>query len=496
MTSAPAPAPGPPASSHRVVARNTLMLMAAQVAGLPLSMLVAGMMGQYLGPNAFGESYLASSYAGFGYLVVEWGQRGVLPALVAQDRTRAGDYLGTGILLRAASSIVVWALISLGCTALGYSRDFQVILGLLCIGWLPSLVLSSCQDTIRGFERADVSAYSYVGGQLLNAALVIPVLLLGGDLRATMVASLVGGVLMVFPVWRVVRPAGVGALRASREAARKLLHGGTGFLFLGVVLALQPNVDAVFLSRYSSEEAVGWHAAAKKLVGVLIYPAGALIGALYPTLCRLLTEDREGYIRTSRSAVRASIIITVPLAIGCAAYAELGIRLFSKRSFGPAEANMRILSAFVLLVYITMVLGTCISAAGKQRRWAMIQFLCVGISAAMDPPLVRWFQQHLGNGGLGICLSTVASEILMVVAGVKMAEPGIFDRSVLRSALLVGVAGAAMGGTAWLLHTITPFVAAPIAVAAYAGVLVAVGGIEKDQLNAVRSFLSRKFARR
>jgi O-antigen/teichoic acid export membrane protein len=453
-------------------------------------------MGRYLGPHALGENFLASSYAGFGYLLVEWGQRGVLPALVAQDRRRAGEYLGSGMALRLATAVVVWALISLGCTALGYSREFQVILGILCLGWIPSIILSSCQDTIRGFERADVTAYAYVGGQLINAALVIPILLLGGNLRATMLAGLASGVLMVWPVWRTVRPAGVGPLKITREAGRKLLHGGTGFLFLGIILALQPNVDAVLLARYASEEAVGWHAAAKKLVGVLIYPAGALIGALYPTLCRLFAEDREGYVRTARSAMRSSIIMTVPLAIACVAYAELGIRLFSKQAFGPAEANMRILAAFVLLVYVTMVLGTCISAAGKQRRWAMIQFLCVGVSAALDPPLVTWFQQHNGNGGLGICISTVISEILMLVVGVKVAEPGIFDRTVLRSTLLVCVAGAAMGGAAFLMRSITPFVAAPIAMAVYVGVLLATGGVDKNQVQAVRSFVTRKFGRR
>ena len=39
-------------------------------------------------------------------------------------------------------------------------------------------------------------------------------------------------------------------------------------------------------------------------------------------------------------------------------------------------------------------------AAGRERPWAISQFLCVVVSAALDPILVPWFQAHRGNGGL------------------------------------------------------------------------------------------------
>jgi Na+-driven multidrug efflux pump len=50
----------------------------------------------------------------------------------------------------------------------------------------------------------------------------------------------------------------------------------------------------------------------------------------------------------------------------------------------------------------------------------MIQFASVIVSAACDPPLIIWFQAHTGNGGLGVCVATVGSEVLMLAGGLYL----------------------------------------------------------------------------
>jgi O-antigen/teichoic acid export membrane protein len=479
-------------SAQRTVARNALLLVASQVLGAPLSVLINAMMGRYLGPQELGRFYLATTYATFGFLLVEWGQMGVIPALVARDRSRAGQVLGSALVWRAVASPVVYGVLALGGFLLGESRAFQLALVLVCLGSMLSIVLRTCQDVIRGFERADVSAYSYLAGQALNAALIFPILTLGGRLPSVLLATAASSLIVLVPVWRALRPVGVGRLLFGVQETKQLLLEGRSFLALGMILALQPVVDALFMARLAPEEAIGWYAAARKLVGVLTIPAGAIISALYPTLCRLWVENQDEYRKTARSAFRVCITLVMPLAIGCAVYNEIGVRIFNRQTFAPAEDNLRVLSGFVLLVYLTMVMGTCITAAGRQRAWASWQFLCVVVSAVADPFLIPYFQKHHGNGGLAVSYTTVASEILMFAGGVWMSPRGIFDRTVVRSALQVCVAGGVMVGVARLLWGLTPFVAAPIAIAAYSAALFAIGGIDKEQLRMLKSVLKKK----
>jgi hypothetical protein len=53
-----------------------------------------------------------------------------------------------------------------------------------------------------------------------------------------------------------------------------------------------------------------------------------------------------------------------------------------------------------------------------------------------------------------------------------------------------------MAATAYLLsNRLTPFLAAPISVVAYAAALWATGGIQPDQVAMIKGFFRRKFAR-
>jgi O-antigen/teichoic acid export membrane protein len=481
-------------STQGLVLKNAFLLAAAQVLATPLSVLVNAVLARHLGASDFGSIYLASTMCAFGFLLVDWGQPGTLPALIARDRSRAGEIVGTGLVWRLGAALVVYAGLAVAA-ALLYPPGFGSVLALVLLGYLVGDLATAGQDAIRGFERTDVAAYAVVGLPLLNALIVVPVLLLGGRLHAALTAQIVANAIIFVFVWRAFRTIRAGSLSFRYETLKALITQGFPFLMLGLTMVLQPNVDAVFLSKLAPIEVVGWHAAAKKLVGMLVFPVSALISALYPTLCRLWVEDREGYNRTARTGLRTAVVLVCPAAIGCFLFPDLGILIFSKASFGPAEDNLRILSLFVLLLYFSMTLGSSLIAAGRQREWAVTQSLCVVVSVVADPLLIPWFQRRTGNGGLGVCVATVLSEVLMVVAGVILAPKGLLDRGLYKGLALACVAGAAMAVCARVLGGVSHFVAAPVSVLVYVGCLWAIGGFAEDLVQLFKGAVARKFSR-
>ena len=467
---------------QRLVLRNTLLLVAAQVVATPLSVLVNAVAARALGPTDFGQLYLATTYCSLAFLVVEWGQPTALTGMVARDRSRAGELLGSGLTLRAVLMPLVLLVLIAACVLAGYDRRFLVILLWVSLGSAFVSVASACQDVMRGYERSDVAAASLVGAQLLSALIVVPTLLISGRLPSFLVAqaacAAVGASLLVL----LLPTLGVPRISASRRTSHTLWSAGTSFLLFNLILALQPSVDAVFLSKMASPEAIGWQAVARKLTGLLIFPASAMTASLYPTLSRLYAEDRAAFRATAAGALRATPVIAAPIALGCALFPQLGLDLFGQVAYGSAGANLRILAAFVLLLYLTMPLSAALLAAGRQRAWAAAQFGCVALSAALDPLLIPWFQARSGNGGLGVCISTVAGEVLMVAIGLYLLPRGIFDRSHLRSFASVAAAGLAMTAAALALSSLTPYAAAPLALLAYVACLWFTGGLDKAQI--------------
>ncbi len=478
--------------SQTLVLRNALFLVLAQATSMPISILVSAMMARYLGAEEFGYLYLASTFVGLGFRFVEWGQSGTLPAHVARDRTRAGEILASGLAWRLLAAPVTYGLLAVACFALGYPGQLQIALALVALSTTIGTVIAGLQDTVRGFERTDIAARSMVANQLINLVIIVPVLALGGRMKGVLVAGVAVNAIVLLLVARALRPVGIGTLRIRRETVRMLVVEGWPFLFFGLTMTLQPNVDAVFLSKLAPPEVVGWHAAALKLVGALLFPAAALIAALYPTLCRLHTEDQGAFRETANGALRTSALLVGPLSFGTFLFADDAIRLFSRASFGPAADNLRYLAPLILLMYFSMPLGSSLMAAGRQRAWAGVQVLCVLTSLVLDPLLVPWFQQRTQNGGLGICVAAVVSEVFMVAGGLWLLPRGIVNRALARSIGLTLAAGAVMAVVARLLSGSPVLVSAPCAVLAYAASLWAMGGVDEQQLALVRSVVARK----
>ncbi|MFT3906592.1 MAG: oligosaccharide flippase family protein [Steroidobacteraceae bacterium] len=457
--------------------RNAFYLIGAQVLVAPLSVITNVLVARYLGPSNFGYLYLATTFATFGFLFVEAGQGAALSGLVAARRQRCGELLGSTLAWRALLLLPVAAVLFTVVEVGGYPRQVVIALALMLVVCTFGTVSNACQDALRGYERTDVGAVTFVAWKLLIALITVPVLLIWHSLPALLLAQALCTAIGAAAMIALLRRVHIIRLQVCREALRELLVSGTPFLLLSLVLALQENVDAVYLSKLASSEAVGWQAAARRLIGLLVYPASALVAALYPTLSRLRYEEPERYASTAASALRTTVLLAVPLACGCLLFSELGVQLFDNKGFAAIRANLQLLAPYLLLVYVSMPLGSVLMSSGRQRAWVLLQLLCVVMSVLLDPWLVPLCQVRFGNGGLGACLSMVTAELLMVAGAVALVPKQLFDRALLRSGAIAVAGGGAMTLTALLFRNITPWVTAPIAVAAYASVLVLCGAL-------------------
>src|SRR5688572_15012754 len=145
-------------STNQLVLRNTLLLVGAKVLALPISVASTAIVARYLGPTEYSHIYLATTFVGFASLFVAFGQTGALPALVAVERPRAGEFLGSALAWRIGSGLLVYAVLALGCWVLDYGAVFQQALALVFAATLITFLAGAALETIRGFDRTDVDA--------------------------------------------------------------------------------------------------------------------------------------------------------------------------------------------------------------------------------------------------------------------------------------------------------------------------------------------------
>jgi O-antigen/teichoic acid export membrane protein len=476
------------------VLRNTLILVGAQVLGIPLSIFVNAVMGRQLGPRAFGFLNLGINLCGFAFMFVEWGHGGVLPREIAQDPRRSGVLLGSSIVSRIGLSLIASMCLAL-LSWLLYPLFFLPVLGMLALQALFAAVSSAYQDSARGFERTDVTAIGRIGGQVLNAAFVLPVLFLGGGLLPVMTAATVASFLILPLITTYTHRIGVGRPTFDRRELTFLARSGWAFLVSTSAMTALGFVDTIALSKLATPEVFGWNAAAQKLVGTLLVPSTALIASLYPTLSRLIVEDKERYKVTLRRSITATGLLAIPLALGCALYSDLGVSLYGRGGYAPAGQNLIVMSGMVLLVYFSMPLSSALLASGRHVAWASAQFGCVALRIVLDLLLIPWFQVHFGNGGLGVCVSSVLCEVVLVGVAAYMIPDGVIDRTLAKVMGKGLLAGMAMAAAALGLRSISSWLAAPITAVVYFGALYLVGGIDTAQISRLTFGIRNRFTR-
>jgi O-antigen/teichoic acid export membrane protein len=459
------------AQAGRLVGRNMLALVASQFVTTPVSMVVNAMLARSLGAANFGAIYLATTVLTLAFLFVEWGGYSQVAATVARDRSKAARILGTGLVLRALMAGALLTGIPWFGQWMGYPPPVQIAL-MLCGFRLAFVSIGSlCSAVLRGFERIHWLAMATVSGNLMDAVLVAAALLSGGGLREVLVAQATAAALAVVLQLFFIGRLNVGRLRVDQGALQVLVGGGFSFLILDIILKLQPYIDATFMEKWAEPQALGWYSAATRIMGVVMFPALTLNTALYPTLARLWQDDRATCQVMVRLGLRTVTLLGVLAATGTVIFSPFVVGLvYGRAAYAPAAVDLSILSGYVLLVYTSMILGTFLVAAGRQWKWALAQSFCLVVSLVLDPILIPWAQAQYGNGGIGVCVSVVTAEIVMVSSGLLLLPRGVLEWSLVRTVTRCLAAAAGMAVIGLMLRGY-PIVAIPITVVVYAALL-------------------------
>jgi O-antigen/teichoic acid export membrane protein len=476
----------------RSMARSAFHLVLGQVAMTALALVLSAALGRGLGPSDFGILYLIGTIVGFALNIIDWGQSMYVVSEVALDERKAGALLGSALMLRVLGTLVATAVVAGAMALLGYdaiTRNFA----LLAMGaMLPFALASAYSIVFRGRQRMDYSASVDVANRIIQVALTLPILWLGGRLFSIIVIQGIAGVgALAVAAW-LYRRVGLPRVRAGLHTARSLMVGGTPLVAMSLAIAFHPYVDATVLSKLAPPLVVGWYGAAKNFMSVLTAPAAILGTASFPRLSEARGRPEE-FRRELRTAMRPLLVIASLGMVGTYLFADLAVSVvYSKQKFGPAIPVLQVFAPGLLLLFIDMQLGFAILAAGRSLGLAIAKAVSVVLGAALDVLLIPWCQARFGNGGIGVVLSYNLSELVMIVAALILIPRGALDRRSLADAARALVAGAGALAATWFLRAVSPILALPLCIALFGALCVALRLVTREDLVTLRGLLRRQ----
>lgn len=471
--------------------RNALYLALGQAATTALAILLSAALGRSLGAADFGLYFVLITMSTSAYLLIEWGQALWVVRETARFPERAGELLGTALAFRLAIVAIAAVPVGLVTLALGYSVETTGLFVLLFLANTPLFLAQGYGIAFRAAERMGRDAAVSVVNKVLLLAVAIPALSVGAGIRGIIVAHGLAGIAALAMARQLYRGMHAPPLSVSRHTARALFLGGLPVLSMSVTGAAQPYLEAVILSKLAPAAAVGYFGAARNILGTLVAPATIMGTASYPRIARA-AHHPSMLPREVQTALRPLLWLGALGGVGTFLFAETAVGLIYGPGFAPAATILKVYGPALFLLFIDILLGNVIYATGAAIAFAVVLVVKVLVSAALSFALVPMLQDRTGNGGLGIALSFMLAELIVLSGALLLVPRGTLTMA---AAVDTGRAIAAAAGTVlvfWVIPPISPWLGIPLCIAVFAGASWLFGLMRRHDVELLVSHLRRQ----
>ena len=395
------------APERRSMIRNALYLAIGQAATTALAILLSAALGRSLGAADFGLYFVLITMSTSAYLLLDCGQSMWVVRETARSPERAGELLGTALAFRLAISTVAAIPIGLVTLALGYGAATTWLFVLLFVANTPLFLAQGYGIAFRAAERMGRDAAVSVSNKVLLLAVALPALAMGAGIHGIILAHGLAGLVALVMARGLYGGMNAQPLSMSRQTARALILGGLPVLSMSVTGAAVPYLEAVILSKLAPATAVGYFGAARNILGTLVAPATIMGTASYPRIARAAHHPAHSALlpREVQAALRPLLWLGALGAVGTFLFADTAVGLIYGPGFAQAATILQVYGAALFLLFIDILLGNVLYAAGAAVGFAIVLVIKVLVSAGLSFLLVPILQARTGNGGLGIALS-------------------------------------------------------------------------------------------
>ena len=474
--------------SESLVFRNSLWIGLQPLILNVVSIFVTGYIARTLGDEDYGKFVFAFAFVAIFTPIGNLGLRAVTVRDIAADREHGLTILGKMFTLRFTLGCLAYLALVVTVNVMGYPALTKIVVYIAGLNLLTHTMATTLFDVFQAYERMKYIAISnFISGTSLTIASVL-VLLVGFRLVGLTVVYAGGGLLMLLSIAYFFFRFFPG-IRLEFDAAfwRESLRKGAPFFIVGLITVLNLRVGVILLSKLGGDAAVGQYGAAFHLVERLNVISESLCTAIFPALAALYTESK--FDELNRMLKRYSsylLMLGLPIAVGATMLAPQIIGLIFGDKYENAQHVLAILAWNLPFYFVASVLGYCLGAIHRQPLVARIAAVAAVTNIGLNFVLIPRYQEI--GAALAYLSLGVVSCILVIIAVARVLTFPLQIGLVLRILL----ANAVMAGSVYLVLQVHWLVAIPVAAAVYAGALILLKALKRDDFELIRVAITRK----
>lgn len=472
------------------IAKNTGVLILADIIGKVISFFFVIYVARYLGAGGFGILSFALAFTSIFSIFADPGIRRLTIREVARDKSLTKKYLGNVAAIKAILVVITFGLIALVINLMGYPGQTIKVVYLLA---LYVIFMSFNEMFYSIFQAHERMEFVSLGRIITSVMLLVGALLVINQGLSVIglafvysIASIIAfGYGFIILTWKFVTPRLEIDWSFWKPTVRLALPFGLTTLFWLIYF----RVDIVMLSMMKGDEVVGWYSAAYQLVIALSFITVAFFGALFPITSRLYKSSREALINTSQRGFKYLLMIALPIGVGTTILADRFISLIYGSEYANSVIALQILIWAGAISIIFGVFDNLLASIDKQTKLAKQAFICALINIGLNLLLIPRYS-YVGAGIATIITNLVAIGILYgytVKSGYQFS-----NRFMFKNILKVTAASIIMGVYVIFLQHLNLALLVISSAILYFMVFYLIKGFDSDDLQLFRNLFKRR----
>ena len=479
-------------NEKREIANNNMIFIAGNVAAAALAFLFNIMAAALLQPEQFGILSFAIVVMGFFTVFTDPGIGPTVTKFLASyiakgERGRARSLVGFFISVRLGLTVAVAAVMLVFSTPLAAffgKPEYVTFIDFSAAMLLTSALISIAYTVLEGLKKFKIETAIKLFERVTRILFVFIFILMGMGATGAVVGVTLS-FLLAGMIGMVLFRRKDDIFSAKKEPVEKslLFSFGAWALIGSTINALYFSIDSIMVSALRPVIEIGFYSIASAWVSLATYITPISAAVMYPYFSSL---SREKNTKALDRSIRYALLAAMPVAFLISAFSGTIISVFYKNSFMPASAALGVLSFVSIPLAIEPLMMAYLYGVGRPKTHTKI----VSVIFAANI-LLTYFA--IGAFGLwGAALTIVAMrlvEVALLLGAIYLKPARHFDIGVVLKPLaasLVIFAAASLIPVSGLVELVACGLAL---MAVYVGLMLVVGGIEKNDVTMALDWL-------
>lgn len=470
----------------QTIAKNTGVLLFAQVIVGILAFVLVIFIARYLGDVEFGKYSFAFAFTILFGILSHIGLGIVVTRDVARDKSQAGKYLGNVALIELIFSIITFLLIFITINLMNYPYDTKLAVYIFGIAVLLEAFTLLFKSIYRAFEKMEYEALVMILGKCIFVCLGFFVIFSGYGLIELVSAYLLTNlVTFLFGFLITIKKFTIPKFEVDTRFWKYLVLTAIPFGLAGVLNLIYIKTDTIMLSIMKGDAVVGWYNAAYTLVSALSFINAALITAIFPSMSNAFVSSKKSLNDIYEKSFRYSLILLLPIAVGTTLLADRIILFMYGVSFIHSIGALQILIWSGVLSFLNSLYYTTLGAINRQKTTSIV----MGGGAVVNVFLNLLLIPKLSYIGAGI--ATIATQSTCLILAFYFMTKYLYKLPLHKNVVKPMIASFGMGFFVFYFQNVNLLIVMFTAAIVYFVIFISIKGFEKGDWDMFKHLLTR-----